>query len=118
MGLPSQKCLSGVRTNGPKWHVRVGQMSGQSGCQGVVRLGKDQVHTPIGVALWCSGYASLITHTYYAHGSSPVQLRLFILFFDTMHNYRYRLIIITMSGKDFRNNNNILCSKIKAWSMQ
>ena len=30
MGLPGLKCLSGVRTNGPKWHVRLAQMSGQS----------------------------------------------------------------------------------------
>ena len=51
MGLPGQKCLSGVRTNGPKWHVRLGQMSGQSAMGwGAVWLGKDQVRTPIGVA--------------------------------------------------------------------
>ena len=51
MGLPGQKCLSGVRTNGLKWHVRLGQMSGQSAMGwGAVWPGKDQVRTPIGVA--------------------------------------------------------------------
>ena len=29
-GAPRTKCLSEGQTNGPKWHVRVGQMSGQS----------------------------------------------------------------------------------------
>ena len=51
MGLPGQKCLSGVQTNGPKWHVRLGQMSRQSAMGwGAVWPGTDQVRTPIGVA--------------------------------------------------------------------
>ena len=41
MGLPGQKCLSGVQKIWPRWHVRIGQMSGQIGAgqfsQGGVR---------------------------------------------------------------------------------
>ena len=37
----------------------------------------------------------------HAHGSSCMQLYLFMLYFGAMHNYRYCSMLITISGKDF-----------------
>ena len=99
MGPPGQKCLSGVQTNGSKWHVRVDQMSRQSakGWGGAVWPGEVQVHTPIGVAGTSRSYLIIM----YAHGSSRMHLYLFILYFGAMHNYCCCLIFITISGEDF-----------------
>ena len=75
MGLPDQKCLSGVGTNWPKWHFRVGQMSGQSGAEGWGRPGKGQARTPMGASLWWSRVASCCAWL------SPVGWYLLILFY-------------------------------------